>query len=72
MRVFERDDLQYELRVKDSTEGDDWHMTISKLKFPQGVQEGEVYRIRGVHSEKTTERKVITSKPSTNFLRFPL
>jgi hypothetical protein len=68
IRVFERDEINYELKIKDLS-GDSWVLTVNKLKF-QEFKTGEIYRIRSVVAEKTTERNVITCKSTTNILRF--
>ena len=69
MRVFERDEINYELKIKDLSGDGSWILTVNKLKF-QEFNQGEIYRIRSVVAEKTTERNVITCKSTTNILRF--
>lgn len=69
MRVFERDEINYELKIKDLSGDSSWIMTVNKLKFSE-FNPGEIYRIRSVVAEKTTERNVITCKSTTNILRF--
>lgn len=69
MRVFERDEINYELKIKDLSGDSSWILTVNKLKF-QEFNQGEIYRIRSVVAEKTTERNVITCKSTTNILRF--
>jgi hypothetical protein len=69
MRVFERDEINYELKLKDLSGDNSWVMTVNKLKF-QEFNPGEIYRIRSVVAEKTTDRSVITCKSTTNILRF--
>lgn len=69
LKVFERDEYNYELRIKD-TSSQLWFLTINKLRF-QGFVEGDIYRFRSVQREKTTDRNVILCKNTTNILRFP-
>jgi hypothetical protein len=45
-----------------------WFMTIPKHKFP-AINQGEIVRIRSVEVNLTTNRNVISIKPSTNILR---
>ena len=69
MRVFERDEINYEIKIKDLSGDSSWIMTVNKLKFSV-FNPGEIYRIRSVVAERTTERNVITCKSTTNILRF--
>lgn len=69
MRVFEKDEMSYEIKIKDLSGDSSWIMTVNKLKFSE-FNPGEIYRIRSVVAERTTERNVITCKSTTNILRF--
>lgn len=69
MKFYERDEQSWELLIKDLSQ-DAWYMTVNKLTCAAQFREGEVYRIRGVNVDRTTDRKVITTKKSTNFLKF--
>lgn len=69
IKVFERDEYSLELRVKDLSQ-ESWPMTLNKMMNVEQFQPGDVYRVRGVYAEQTAERAVITTKQSTNFLKF--
>lgn len=68
LKVFDKDDNDFELRVKDLSQ-ESWPLIVHKLKFCD-FQPGEIYRVRGVSVEKINERNVIKSKMQTNFLKF--
>jgi len=68
LKIFEKDEYDLELRIKDTT-NEMWFITIPKLKFGN-LREGEIVRIRSVEVNMTSNRNVISCKPSTNILRF--
>jgi hypothetical protein len=68
LKIFEKDEYELELRIKDTT-NEMWFITIPKLKFGN-LREGEIVRIRSVEVNMTSNRNVISCKPSTNILRF--
>jgi len=69
MRVFDKDEMSFEVKIKDLSGDSSWVMTVNKLKYTE-FNPGEIYRIRSVIAERTTERNVITCKSTTNILRF--
>lgn len=68
LKIFEKDEYELELRIKD-TSNEMWFITIPKLKFGN-LREGEIVRIRSVEVNMTSNRNIISCKPSTNILRF--
>lgn len=60
MKVFDKDDNDFELRVKDLSQ-ESWPLIVHKLKFCD-FQAGDIYRIRGVSVDKLDVRNVIRSK----------
>lgn len=73
LRVFDRDDLNLEVAMRDQScpEQTIWSMSVGKAKLSEPLIEGEVYRVRGVWVDRTSERNMMMAKPQTNFLRFP-
>ena len=65
-RVIEKDALSVLLILSDLSSSM-WQVTVPK-KF--AITQGAVYKVRGVYLEKTTERKVLQTRATTNFLRF--
>ena len=49
MKIFDKDEANYELIIKDLS-NKPWTMIVNKLKF-NDFKEGEIYRIRGVNTE---------------------
>lgn len=68
LKIFERDEYNYELRIKDLS-GEMWFIAVPKLRY-QRLKEGEVIRIRSIKINTTSKRNIIETKPSTNILRF--
>ena len=69
MKFYEKDEQSWELLIKDMSQ-DAWYMTVNRLTCAAQFSEGDVYRIRGVNVDTTSDRKVIQTKKSTNFLKF--
>jgi len=69
MKFYEKDEQSWELLIKDMSQ-DAWYMTVNRLTCAAQFREGDVYRIRGVNVDTTSDRKVIQTKKSTNFLKF--
>lgn len=68
LKVYERDEYNLELRIKDLS-GEMWFISVPKIKFGN-LQEGQVIRIRSVKVNYTSKRNIVETKPSTNILRF--
>lgn len=68
LKIFEKDEQSYELRIKDLSQ-EMWFMSIPRFKFPN-LRQGEVVRIRCVEVNLTSKRNVIQTKPYTNILKF--
>ena len=56
-KIFEKDELNLELRIKDMS-NEMWFIVIPKLKFGP-LKEGEIIRIRSVNINVTSKRNVI-------------
>lgn len=69
MRVSDKDESNFEIKIKDLSGDSSWIMYVNKLRFTE-FNPGDIYRIRSVLAERTTERNIITCKTTTNILRF--
>ena len=68
LKIFERDEYNYELRIKDLS-GEMWFIAVPKIRYGK-LKEGEIIRIRSIKVNNTSKRNIIETKPSTNILRF--
>lgn len=69
IKVFDKDDNDFELRVKDLSQ-ESWPLIVNKLKICD-FKVGEIYRIRGVIVDRIDgTRSIFRTKYQTNFLKF--
>ena len=68
LKIFEKDDYNLELRIKDFSD-ELWFIIIPKMKFGP-LREGDVIRIRAVNVNPTSKRNLISIKHCTSILRF--
>jgi hypothetical protein len=62
--------MNIELSLRDASTNEHYQVSVSRYKF-QYLQEGAVYRVRGVYVDRTSQRNQLLSRPSTNFLLLP-
>jgi hypothetical protein len=67
LKVFKKDEADYELRIKD-TSNETWFLTIAKYKL-QYIKQGDLVRIRYAKVDQITQRNVLSVMPNTNILR---
>ena len=68
MKVVEKDDYTYEIRVRDASQ-ETWFCLVQRLKYPH-VKKGEIIRMRSVVVDENAKRKTFRLNAHSNILRF--